>query len=201
MATQVTIANLALMNIGAPTITRVEAETASGRAVRAGLDLALEGFLCMHPWTFAVTRTTTSPTANTPDHNYTYEHAFPSDAIYVFPPGEGRQPYDDYKIEGRTLLSNSDTLKIRYIKNDVSVSDLPPLAANALAIYLAWWMCMALVQGNTGRREKERLWNDFEKALAKARYADSSQLAGVNATDFTLDDARHDGVNQLRDLT
>jgi len=201
MATQVTISNLALMNLGAPTITRIEAETASGRAVRAGWDVCLEAFLCMHPWKFATTRTTTSPTANTPDHNYTYEHAFPSDAIYVFPPGQGTQPYDDYKIEGRTILSNSDTLYIRYIQNDVSVSDIPPLAANALAIYLAWWMCMALIQGNTGRREKERLWNDFEKALAKARHADSGQIAGLSATSFALEDARSGGVDTVRGLT
>ena len=201
MATQVSICNLALNSIGAPTIVNYEQNSASGRAVRASYDESRKAVLSMHPWSFALTRTTSSATVNTPAFNYTYEHNFPSDALYILPPGQGTQPYDDYKIEGRTILSNSDTLYLRYIKDEDTESVFSPLFANAFAAYLAWQIVMALVQGNTGRREKERLWGDFERLLMKARQMDSGQLAGVNATSFALEDARYDGVVQHRDLT
>lgn len=200
MATQVEICNIALLSIGQPTIVRIDANSPQARACTACWDLAREGLLGMHPWSFAIVRTTTASDGSTPAFNYDYRHAFPTNAIKVFPPGEGRQPQDDYKIEGRYILSNSDTLYVRYIDDITDPTVFPPTFSNALAAYMAWYMVMTLVQGNTARREKEILWQDFERLLSKARMEDSGMQGFHNFTDFTLDDARYDGVDRVRDL-
>lgn len=200
-ASSVEICNTALTLIGAPTIVSLKANSREAKACDSIYNPSRRAVLAMHPWTFAQVRVTTAPDAETPDFNYTYQHSFPSDALVIKPVGKSRHSQQDYKIEGRKILTDEDTLYLRYTKDLTDTSLFSDLFADALAHHIAWKLAISLVQGNTGRRLKDSIWQDFQHTLAKARHGDSGQQAGVTMEDFSLDDSRCQGVSLERDIT
>lgn len=197
----VEICNTALTLIGAATIVSLNANTREAQACKSIYNPSRRAVLAMHPWTFAQARVTTSSDAASPDFNFTYQHSFPTDALILKPTGKSRHAQLSYKIEGRKILTDEDTLYVRYTKDLTDTSLFSDLFAEALAHYMAWKMAIPLIQGNTGRKLKESIMQDFREMLRKARHADSGQQAGVTFEDFTLDDARWQGVSEQRDIT
>lgn len=144
-----------------------------------------------HPWNFAVKRTTLALSTTTPNHEFTYQHALPTDflklvrtswdalgvtnstAVYGFP---GQMGYVDtqvpYRIEGRFLLCNETVAKIEYVAEITDVSQFDELFVDVLAQRLASEIAIALTD-NASLAEKS--WNIYNAKLTEARSVDAQE--------------------------
>ena len=194
MATSdVEICNLALTRIGHKTITSL---TGGSSAERAETLCALHYPLCRdsllraHPWNFAIARSTLAQDSVTPNHEFDYRHALPTDclkvlrtsweasgftgtAVYGFP---GQSGYANetipYRIEGRYLLTNESTVSIEYISRVTDVAQYDDIFVDVLAQRLAAEICMALTD-NAGLIQS--LWQLYTQKLSEARTNDAQE--------------------------
>lgn len=194
MATSdVEICNLALIRIGHTTIASLTTgTTASKAATLCALQFPIcrDALLRAHPWNFAIARSTLAQDATTPNHEFTYRHALPSDclkvirtsweangfvgvAVYGFP---GQMGYANetipYRIEGRYLLTNESTVSIEYIARITDVAQFDDLFTDVLAQRIAAEIAMALTDNAS---LTQGLWKLYTEKLAEARTTDAQE--------------------------
>lgn len=204
MATSdVEICNLALTRIGHQTITSL---TASPSTSKAATICALQYPICRdallraHPWNFAIARSTLALDSVTPNHEFDYRHALPSDclkvlrtgweangftgtAIYGFP---GQMGYSNltipYRIEGRYLLANESEVKIEYIARVTDVAQFDDLFTDVLAQRIAAEISMAITDNAS---LTQGLWKLYTEKLAEARTNDAQEGTAREVVDLT----------------
>ena len=94
--------------------------------------------------------------------------ALPTDCLRVL-------PIDDvlYRVEGRYIATDESYLELKYVQDiDLDNQTADPLFAEALAAYLAWDCCYAIVQSNTA---KQIFWNDYLAVLRRARFTNATE--------------------------
>ena len=184
MATSISIVNSALIKLGADTISSLTQDTKAAILANAVFTDLRDEVLRSHPWNFAIKRAEWSPTANTPVYEYDYEYDLPSDCLRVLDP-----EYDstDFVIEGRKLLTNESTLKVRFIYRHTDPSEWDAMFCQTLSWRLAQELAFALTQSSERAEQMER---EFRKSLSMARSMDGAEgiLKGLVATEWT--DAR-----------
>ena len=100
--------------------------------------------------------------------SFGWEHAFikPSDCLRLIDVDNGAE----FEVEGDRVMSNEDSLNIRYLHDVTDYSKYSPLALEALAAFLGWAVCYAITQS---RELTELMWAEYDKLVKKARYCDS----------------------------
>ena len=174
MATSETdICNLALSRLGRQLITSLtEGTTAADRCV-LHYPLSRDTVLRAHPWNFAVRRVTLALSATTPNHEFTYQHALPTDCLKVV-----RTSWDadglsiEHRIEGRFILCNETTVKIEYIARMTDVAQFDELFVDVLAQRLAAEMCMVFTDNQSLTRS---LLEVYAAKLDEARGVDAQE--------------------------
>ncbi len=156
MATLVTeICNMSLSRLGAKrlaytgtTETDLDANTTLV-AVLCNLnyeqtkDALLESFL----WPFASARKTLPIDTETPDFEWDYQYKLPADywrKVSIYENNGFEYPKSRYAFEGDFILTNYDTLNLRYIKNVTDPVDFPPFFIEVLVLRLAKKLIPAL---------------------------------------------------------
>lgn len=182
---EISICNSALIKIGADVISALSQDTKSARCLNAVFDQVRDEVLRSHPWNFAITRSSLTPTANTPVYEYDYEYSLPSDCLRVL----GFDVDDDYEtpeyvIEDGKILSNYSEMKLRYVYRNEDPSSWDPMFAEALAWRLAQQVAYALTQSASVVAYAAA---GYERALAFARSTDGSEgtLKGLIADSWT----------------
>lgn len=160
MATDIDICNSALIFLGVEPISSLSDATKQAVLCNAKYQKVKKRVLKAHPWNFAIYRETLTDNGNTPDHEFGFEFDMPADCLRII------QVYDHfdefgYRIEANKLLSNQQTLKVKYIKN-VAESEFTEDFAELLALELAVDLSYFLVQSEPVRQGirdmlKERL--------------------------------------------
>nr|VFK58892.1 MAG: hypothetical protein BECKUNK1418G_GA0071005_100537 [Candidatus Kentron sp. UNK]VFK68616.1 MAG: hypothetical protein BECKUNK1418H_GA0071006_100437 [Candidatus Kentron sp. UNK] len=128
-----------------------------------------DALLETHPWNFATRRDRLAREATEPAFEFRYAYALPAApwclrarAVY---------DYDDpWQVEGRRLLCNAATCRIRYTARITDTSLFPPLFSEALANLLAHRIAYALTGSQNARAER-----DFEKSLSEAMGAEARE--------------------------
>ena len=153
-----------------------------------------------HFWRFNKDRQTLSLDTATPDFEWDYQHFLPNDFLRmrsVF--GENTLPnnttVDSYSLEGKLLLSDDETVRIRYSKLVTDVTEFDPLFVKALVLELALKLVVPLTisvemqesvqkelkdimpairaldreEGDTIRRAERSTWNDARWALGRSQ--------------------------------
>jgi len=115
MASQVGICNLALTGLGAERIASISDNNENARRLTAIYESCLEDVLRSHPWNFALVRLQLALLVSTPVFGYDYEYQLPADCLRVLEVSDGSSLITNYKIEGRKLLLNYDSVYIKYI--------------------------------------------------------------------------------------
>lgn len=165
------VINAALDYLGTQTISTITDTSKEARCAARHWDISRQSVLRMHPWNFAIARATlNAPNTVLPAPNFGFanRHYLPLDYLRMI----NLDAEDDWRIEGRTIVSDSTSLELRYVFDNKEVDDYDPIFFDALSLYLAWKMCMTINQSSTG---KEQLWKDFKGVLAKATMIDSSE--------------------------
>ena len=128
-----------------------------------------------------VNSSTLAASTDTPVWGFTYKYALPSDCLRVLDVYDYTVPFS---IEGRFLLTDNSTAKLKYIARitDPNVYDI--LLQRAIGIRLAAEIAEAL----TGRTElKQEMYQKYLLILSEARGVDSQEKGMpmvIEANDF-----------------
>jgi hypothetical protein len=191
------ICNLALDRLAANVISSLTEGTVEADRCARAYAPARDSVLRAHPWNFAIRRATLAQDATAPNHEFTKRHALPVDCLKVirtgFEAGDGSGTWiygvidpvqaivtPEYRIEGRYLLCNEDTVKIEYIARITDVTQFDELFADVLAQRLAAEMCYAFTQSTS---MTEQAWKIYATKLDEARSIDAQEGTPREPTD------------------
>jgi hypothetical protein len=179
----VKICNNALIKLGAERINALTDDNKRARLCNERYnDLRREVLRC-HPWNFALKRVELVKLVTVPEFEFNYEFQLPVDVLRVLRIDEsisGGTPFTSpinfgeakYKIEGRKLLSNDDTVKILYIYDLTDTTKFDANFDDVLATRIAAELAYNLVQSNS---LATNLFNLYDLALGRARTKDGQE--------------------------
>ncbi len=113
LASEVSVANLALTDLGADRIIALDEDSENARKVNAVFDLLRDSVLRSHPWNFALQRRNFNQTTNTPEFGFDNEFQIPGDVVRILS-SENRN-YDEWVREGDKILVNDTSFKARCV--------------------------------------------------------------------------------------
>jgi hypothetical protein len=140
--TKIEICNHALLKIGADVIASLdvnqnttEATIQSARLCNLLFDQAYEEVLRTYQWNSATKRIQLQRLVETPAFRFDYAYQLPNDFIRAINIYSSKEGYDDgaeYSIEGRTVLTNYDTVFLLYISKVGDVTQLDPFVTRCV---------------------------------------------------------------------
>jgi len=167
--TETDIANKALSLLGQQSIASLSENNKRARTMNANYAQVRDLVLARHVWNCSIERTTLSPLSTSPDWGPDNAFQLPSDYIRL---GYTDDPKNEYKIEGRTIVSDLDEIYLAYVKRMDDPSEMDELLKQAIATKLAADTCATLT-GNT--KKKADLETQHENTIAEAMLQDSIQ--------------------------
>lgn len=183
MASRVGIANLALTILGADRITSLEDNAENARRLTAIYDSTLEDVLRAHPWNFAISRSTLAQLATTPLFEYSYEFQLPGNCLRVLAVSDGTDITTDYKIEGRKLLCDDTSVKIKYITNITDPNQYTSQFIYILATRLAAEIAYAVTNNKS---TADQMFQLYLSRLQIAKETDAQESSSVEVIDEDL---------------
>lgn len=169
MATKIDICNSALIKIGQSRISSITEDTKAAIFCNQQYATLRDEVLYSHPWNFAVRRVELGLLATAPAFEFDNQFQLPSNCLRVL---ETDDTDMIYVIEGRNLLTNWDTVKIKYIERITDESQFNPAFAEALALRMAWDLAYPLVESVS---LQDRMAAAYEAFLAQARSFDAQE--------------------------
>lgn len=179
---RVSIANLALSNLGEAPIQNLSDDNARARICNSRIDDVIRACLRMHDWNSAMKRIALTSIGE-PLFGFNKTFQLPSDFIKIIEVW----PISRFRIQGDTLLSNEDTINILYVAEPTDVNTLDVLLGEAIVLKLAVEISETLT-GKDGL--KERMMQKWIMALQEARSANSKDKTPEHREDSTFWNAR-----------
>lgn len=171
MATSKTeVVNIALTELGAKLITSLDDQVKAATLAKANWNTLLDAVIRAYPWNFAKTRKVLSPDGTSPaGGDWSYQFTLPPTCLRVL---DTDLDGDDWIIEGRKLLCNSDTVTISYLQREEDLSIWDALFTQAFAARLAHLLAYPIVQSAA---LKDSMWNTYKLKLSEARSVDAQE--------------------------
>lgn len=183
MVTETDICNLALTRIGHNQITSLSEGTKAADLCTLHYALSRDFMLRDHHWNFSIRRSTLALSATSPNHEFTYQHALPSDCLKVVRTDlddvsggiEYGYPYSTgapYRIEGRFLLCDEATVSIEYVSRVTDTAQFDALFVDCLAQRLAAELAMPLADNATLAKN---MWDIYSMKVREARSVNAQE--------------------------
>jgi hypothetical protein len=135
------IANLALSLLGAEKVPDIsDPSILNASYCRQHYGQALDEALRAGPWSFAVVRISLVRSATAPAFGWSYQYPIPSDCVQILDANSldpDQMAPEQFQIEGGLILSNSETMQVRYISRNDDPATYPADFVNALSYLLA----------------------------------------------------------------
>lgn len=155
------ICNMALGRMGANRINNIDDSSESTlEAIQCRLHYSQtrRALLRTHRWRFAKARAQLSEDTVTPDFEWAHQFHLPNDflamrSIYEDNATPSRSTLYSYDLEGKMLLTNETTMKIRYTKDVVDVTEFDPLFVEVFILTLALKLSVPLSQDEAMRAD------------------------------------------------
>ena len=186
--TEVSICNLALLKIGANTITSFTETSTQAVICAAFYPEARDAVLRMYPWNFAIARDSLTATGTLTDWGGLNRFTLPTDFIRFL----GLDFKDQkWSIEGRELIVDATAADIRYVSQVTDPNVFDPLYVQALVAFLA----AEFAEPITGSSQKQEGFKaEFREKLRAARSRDGMENGENRRWDnFDLLDVRQGG--------
>jgi len=196
MTSTVDIANYALNTLGASNITALDENSKPARIINQRYNAVRDTVFRSHPWNCLIRRVELAQETDTPTFGYTYQYALPTDPyclrVLEFSNGSMSYPQDNmssntggpvFVIEGRKLLTDEGTAKIKYIARVTDPQEYDASLIEALSARLAMEVCYALTGSTSMIQVTASL---YEEKLKEARFVDGTEGAPqkLEASDF-----------------
>lgn len=177
-ATETQVCNSALIKLGASRILSLEDDSKEARLCKEMFPRLRDELLYAHPWNFAIKRQELAKTANTPVFDFDSEFQLPNDLLRVLTTD---LPVNElYAIEGDKFLTNSSSVKIRFIFRQTDVSKWSAGFREVMSFRLAADLAYPLVQSVNLSNKMHKL---FRLQLSQARSFDAQEGFSQNQVD------------------
>lgn len=128
--------------------------------------------------------------SNVPLFDYSFAFPLPSDCLRVVMVNQGAG--GRWKVEGRSILCDDETLELKYIRDEDDYALWDPLAYDALSLYLAWHVCIPLTKDQALR---DSILKQFKDILPVSRFVDATEEPAEELREEQLFEVRR-GVDQ-----
>ena len=165
------LCNVALSMFGGQRIIDIDdSDTDEARLCSAIYDVLRQDLLDSHSWNCAIKRVQLNQLSVTPIYDYDYQYELPSDYVRVLEVYKGK----DYPwvIEGSSLLSNSDSVYIKYMYDLTDVSKFSNRFSMTLIAYIAATICYNLTES---RPMSDLMWSIYKKRFDNAKAIDGQE--------------------------
>jgi hypothetical protein len=184
--TPVTIANIALAELGAKRILNFEDGSKNAGLVSTFYDVAVEYTLTLHPWNFAIKRAKNLAARGTaPEWGWGYAYTYPTNALRVLAIGKDGREIDsawevelDPLTEERIIVTNVQApLDVKYIGRITNSQLFSPPFVIALSKALKWMLALPI----TGKKDrKDESAQELENLLKRATSNDGQEGTPVD---------------------
>ena len=188
MASVVNMCNSALNLLGASTIAALTDDTKNARLCNQRYEPVRNRVFRSHAWNCLHKRVQLAQNSTAPIVEYDHAYALPSDCLRVLKIHNGStdsiKAALDYKIEGRNIVTDIDTIFLIYIALDTDPNNYDTYLREAISHQLAADLCYAITNNAT-------LANNYmsraDERLREARFIDATEnsLDTVEANEFT----------------
>ena len=174
MASVVGICNGALNQLGATTILSLTEDSKNARLCNTRFSEVRDAVFRSHPWNCLQTRVELPQSTTTPAWGFKFQYDLPGDCLRLLRILE----YDsDHKVEGRSILSNSETMKILYISRVTDPNQYDELLRETISAALAADIAYAVTSSNPTAANMYEL---FQSKLKEARFVDATEGYNTN---------------------
>ena len=191
MASVVNMCNSALNLLGASTISALTDDTKNARLCNQRYEPVRNRVFRSHAWNCLHKSVQLAQNSTAPVVEYDHAYALPSDCLRVLKIHNGTTDSIaaslDYKLEGRNIVTDIDTIFLIYIALDTDPNNYDTYLRESISHQLAADLCYAITNNAT-------LANNYmtraDERLREARFIDATEnsLGTVEANEFT--DAR-----------
>jgi hypothetical protein len=172
-ATETTVCNQALSKLGAKRIIDLDEESPEARACRLHYAETRDEVLRHHRWNFSILRAELHQLSEPPLYGWEFQYQLPVDCLRVLDVNGweiGSRP-NAWEIEGRKLLMNEETARIRYIGRITDCNLFDAIFVEALALKLAAKLCLPI---NGSAEMTEQFLTEYHKVVGSlARRTDA----------------------------
>jgi len=173
--TDTSICNSALIKVGSKSILSLDDDSKEGRICKEQYPKLRDEVQESHPWNFCIRRADTlSPLAQAPvqiNDFVTQQFELPNDTLRVL--GIDAFPSEiNWVVEDGKLLTDTDTIKLRYIARVTDTSKFSATFSEALAWRIAADLAYSLAQN---RALAESMFVAYERQLSLARAFDAQE--------------------------
>lgn len=187
MTSTVDIANYALNSLGANNISSFDENSKPARLINQRFDSVRDSVFRAHPWNCLIRRAELAKETETPAFGYANQFALPTNPyclrVLEFTNGTLSYPQDNmfnntggpvFVIEGRKLLSDEGTVKIKYVSRVTDPQEYDANLIDVLSSALAFEISYAIT-GSNG--VKQMLAAEYADKLKQARFVDGTEGA------------------------
>ena len=184
-SSDIALASNAMLLLGGSTISSFTEESTESQIASNLFEHAYKFVLSSHRWRFAVKQEQLPQLVVKPDKLYSYQYQLPTGMLYLIRTVDNQR----YEIYGDKLYANANEVFIEYVY-EVSSDKLPSYFAKMFEFYLASQFAIPL----TGDIEKASYYSQqYEKAIVKAKFLDSSSRPNQTFINNRYTDVRHGG--------
>ena len=174
MASVVDICNGALNQLGASTIISLTEDSKNARLCNARYNQVRDSLFRSHLWNCLIKRVELARDVAAPSWGFSYQFTLPADCLRVIT----ILNYDyDYKIEGRKILANHDSIKVQYVARIEDPNQYDELLRETLSAALAADIAYAITSSNP---MASTMYNLFQDKLREARFVDATEGQNLN---------------------
>ena len=188
MASVVNMCNSALNLLGASTIAALTDDTKNARLCNQRYEPVRNRVFRSHAWNCLHKRVQLAQNSTAPIVEYDHAYALPSDCLRVLKIHNGSTDSIasalDYKLEGRNIVTDIDTVFLIYIALDTDPNNYDTYLRESISHQLAADLCYAITNNAT-------LANQYmtraDERLREARFIDATEnsLGTIEASEFT----------------
>lgn len=168
MASKVEIINLSLARLGTNLIASTDEGSTEATLANVTWDVARRAALSDHPWNFAIKEADLARFTVTDGIEFQYKYALPSDSLRLLDFYPGR----DFEVHGRSIYTNEDTCKIKYVYDNTDPATWSALFIDAFAWRLASDLAYAITKSTS---QTEQMFGIYEQRIRRARAIDASE--------------------------
>ena len=186
MASAVDIANMALIECGAESLTALSDTTERARACNAAWPFVRRTVLRSHTWNPPIKRAQLDEDATAPLWGFDTRYALPNDYLRML---EVDTTYQ-WRIEGLYLYTDAagDDLGVRYIYDETDPTKYDSTLTDTMVLFLAYRI-MNRVSADKGMRD--RIERQFQQFMAQAKNIDGQEQTPAELEDDTYITCRY----------
>ena len=174
MASIVGICNGALNQLGATTILSLTEDSKNARLCNSRFTQVRDALFRTHPWNCLQKRIQIAADTTAPAWGFKFAYTLPADCLRLL----RILDYDsNYKVEGRKILSNTETMKILYVSRVTDPNEYDELLRETLSASLSADIAFAVTSNNT---TSQNMYQLYQEKLKDARFVDSTEGQNVD---------------------